>query len=119
MASSDAAITRLASHFIAEVPADASITTQTALVPHLSERKDIYLFPYAVNDAEYILLDARGYVYPFKYYSSYAAAVNTILQSGNYGVVDLQDGYILLKKGCSTPDIRPALKMVDEDAHTD
>lgn len=111
--------TRLASHFIAEVPADASITTQTALVPHLSERKDIYLFPYAVNDAEYILLDARGYVYPFKYYSSYAAAVKTILQSGNYGVVDLQDGYILLKKGYSTPDIGPALKMVDEDAHTD
>jgi len=111
--------TRLASHFIAEIPANAPVTTQTALVPHLSERKNIYLFPYAVNHAEYILLDARGYVYPFKNYNSYAAAVKTILQSGNYGVLDLQDGYLLLKKGYSAPNITPALEMIDDDAHTD
>lgn len=110
---------RLALRFIAEVPADASVTTQTALAPHLSERKAIYLFPYAVNDAEYILLDAKGYYYPFPDYRSYAATVKTILQSGNYGVVDLQDGYLLLKRGYSTPDITPALKMIEEDAHTD
>ena len=97
----------------------APITTQTALVPHLSERKNIYLFPYAVNEAEYILLDARGYVYPFKNYNSYAAAVKTILQRGNYGVLDLRDGYLLLKKGYSTPDITSALRMIDENAHTD
>ncbi len=111
--------TRLASQFMAEIPSNASVTTQTALVPHLSERKNIYLFPYAVNYAEYILLDARGYVYPFKNYSSYAASVKTILQDGNYGVVNLQDGYLLLKKGYSAPDISPALEMIDDDAHTD
>ncbi|MFL5663865.1 MAG: DUF2079 domain-containing protein [Ktedonobacteraceae bacterium] len=110
--------TTLASHFIAEIPAEASVTTQTALVPHLSHRKDIYLFPYAVNHAEYILLDAKGYFYPFKDYSRYAATVKTILQSSHYGVVDMQDGYLLLKLGYSTPNITPALKMIDEDEHT-
>ena len=111
--------TRLASHFIDEIPTDASVTTQTALVPHLSERKAIYLFPYAVGDAEYILLDAEGYVYPFKDYPSYAAMVKAILQSGHYGLVDMQDGYLLLKKGVVTPDLTPALQMIDDDAHTD
>lgn len=110
---------KLASQFIAEIPAAASVTTQTALVPHLSQRKGIYLFPYAVNDAEYILLDAKGYLYPFKDYSSYAATVKTILQRGNYGIVDMQDGYLLLKQGYASSDITPALKMIDKDAHTD
>jgi hypothetical protein len=41
------------------------------------------------------------------------------LQSGNYGVLDLNDGYLLLKRGYWTPDMTPALKMIDEDAHND
>ncbi len=111
--------TRLATHFIKEIPPSASVSTQTALVPHLSHRKQIYLFPYAINHADYILLDATGYTYPFKTYASYASTVKTLLQSGNYGVLDMDDGYLLLEQGYPNTDINAALKMIDDDAHDD
>ena len=107
---------RLASHFLKQIPADASVSTQTALVPHLSQRQSIYLFPYAIGHADYILLDASGYTYPFKDYKDYAATVKTILQHGDYGVVDMEDRYLLLKRGYPPSDITPALQMIDEDA---
>lgn len=108
---------RLASHFLKQIPADASVSTQTALVPHLSQRQSIYLFPYAIGHADYILLDASGYTYPFKDYKDYAATVKTILQHGDYGVVDMEDRYLLLKRGYPPSDITPALHMIDEDAY--
>ncbi|HEY6408051.1 MAG TPA: DUF2079 domain-containing protein, partial [Ktedonobacteraceae bacterium] len=88
---------KLASHFLKETPVDASISTQNALVPHLSHRQSIYLFPYAVDEVDYILLDATASVYPFKHYVDFAAKVKTILRNGNYGIVDMQDGYLLLE----------------------
>ncbi|HET8912524.1 MAG TPA: DUF2079 domain-containing protein, partial [Ktedonobacteraceae bacterium] len=59
-------------HFLNEIPPDASVATQTSLVPHLSERKSIYLFPYATGNTDYILLDASGYIYPFRNYAGFA-----------------------------------------------
>ena len=109
---------RLASHFFAEIPADASVSTQTSLVQHLSQRQSIYLFPYAAGHADYILLDATGYTYPFKDYSDFAAVAKAILQRGDYGIVDMDDGYLLLKRGYPISTITPALQMIDEDAHT-
>ena len=108
---------KLASHFLDEIPANATVSTQTSLAPHLSQRQSIYLFPYAVDHADYILLDATGYTYPFKNYNDYAATVKTILRHGNYGVLDMQDGYILLKRGYPPLNITPALQMIDDDDH--
>ncbi|HET9921689.1 MAG TPA: DUF2079 domain-containing protein [Ktedonobacteraceae bacterium] len=110
---------RLAARFLAEIPPDSSVSTQTNLVPHLSERKGIYLFPYAVGHVDYILLDATSYPYPFKDYNAYAAAAKATLQRGDYGIVDMGDGYLLLKRGYPLSDITPALQMIDKDAHTD
>lgn len=108
---------RLASHFLAKIPADASVSTQTALVPHLSHRQSIYLFPYAVGHAEYILLDTKGYTYPFADYSHFSTVTKAILEEGEYGVVDMDDGYLLLKLGYPSIDITPALQMIDDDTH--
>jgi uncharacterized membrane protein len=110
---------RQASQFLAQIPDDASVSTQTALVPHLSERQYIYLFPYAVGHADYILLDTTGYVYPFKDYDDYAVSAKGILQNGDYGIVDMGNGYLLLKRGypMSDIDITAAVHMIDEDAH--
>jgi uncharacterized membrane protein len=110
---------RLASHFLDQIPADASVSTQNPLAPHLSQRQSIYLFPYAVDHADYILLDATANIYPFKAYGDYAARAKKILRTGNYGVVDMQDGYLLLKRGYPLLDATPALRMIDESAHTD
>lgn len=107
---------KLATHFLKEIPANASVSAQTTLVPHLSERQYIYLFPYAVNHADYIFLDASAYTYPFKDYNAYASSVKSILQQGNYGIVDMDDSYLLLKHGYQQSDIVPAIKMIDNDA---
>lgn len=107
---------KLATHFLKEIPANASVSAQATLVPHLSERQYIYLFPYAVNHADYIFLDASAYTYPFKDYNAYASSVKSILQQGNYGIVDMDDSYLLLKHGYQQSDIVPAIKMIDNDA---
>jgi uncharacterized membrane protein len=105
----------LAAHFIDEIPPNASVTTQTALGAHLSERQSIYLYPYAINSAEYILLDTTGKVYPFVDYASYATQVTSLLQSGRYGIVDMDDGYILLKLGSPPGDTTLALQWLAQD----
>lgn len=107
---------KLATHFLKEIPANASVSAQATLVPHLSERQYIYLFPYAVNHADYIFLDASAYTYPFKDYNTYASSVKSILQQGNYGIIDMDDSYLLLKHGYQQSDIVPAIKMIDNDA---
>jgi hypothetical protein len=110
---------RLAYHFLQEIPPTASVSTQTMLVPHLSERRSIYLFPYGAGYADYILLNAPGYYYPFKTYADYEHTVDAVLSSGEYGVIDMQDGYILLKKGAASTANQQAARMVAQYRHTD
>jgi uncharacterized membrane protein len=109
----------LAYRFLNEIPANASVTAQTNLVPHLSERRTIYLFPYGVGYADYILLNAPGYYYPFLSYDDYAHTVDSILRSDEYGVLDMQDGYFLLEKGYSTADNKQAMLVIESYRHSD
>ncbi len=111
--------TQLANHFIAMIPPDASVSAQTKLVPHLSHRSDIYMFPYgtpfdptqpatkSTDKADYILLDLEGDYYPYFTSQDYINGVKTVLLSGDYGVLAAQDGYLLLKRGLSQPGISP------------
>jgi uncharacterized membrane protein len=94
-------------HFVDLVPDDATVSAQTALVPHLSQRERIYLFPYGTNEAQYILLDIHGDVYPFADPETYLKEVKAVLATGEYGVVAAQDGYILLKRGLPPPAVSP------------
>ena len=90
--------TELAQHFIDMIPATASVSAQSHLVPHISERTNIYLFPYADDRADYLFLDVTGNTYPLLA-SQYIHEVKRVLLDGNYGVVAAQDGYLLLKRG--------------------
>jgi Predicted membrane protein (DUF2079) len=98
---------RLAQRLIDMIPESASVSAQSSLVPHISERKSIYLFPYQDNSSDYIFLDTTSYVYPFQTSSSYINEVKTVILSGNYGVIAAQDGYLLLKRGLPAPGISP------------
>jgi uncharacterized membrane protein len=108
----------LAQKFIAMIPPDASVSAQSGLVPHISQRTSIYMFPYATglyktkyqaNDvlANYVFLDVTSDIYP--YYSSYYYIhdVKLLMVNGNYGVVAAQDGYVLLKRGLTPPGLAP------------
>src|SRR5436305_3422240 len=96
--------TDLAQHFVDMIPASASVSAQSHLVPHISHRLNIYLFPYADDRADYIFLDVTGNTYPLVSYL-FIHEVKKVLLSGGYGIVAAQDGYLLLKRGLPAPGI--------------
>jgi uncharacterized membrane protein len=96
----------LAQRFINMIPPTASVSAQSKLVPHLSEREYIYLFPYADNVADYIFLDVTSAPYPYTA-AQYTSEVQRLLLDGQYSVVAAQDGYLLLKRGVSGPRFSP------------
>jgi len=96
--------TDLAQHFIDMIPPEAPVSAQSGLVPHISHRTNIYLFPYADNQADYIFLDVTGDIYPF-FSHDYVTEVKKVLLSGNYGILAAQDGYLLLKRGLPSTGI--------------
>ncbi len=89
--------TREATPFLRLIPATASLSAQSALVPHVSQRRFIYQFPDGVEQAAYVWLDATGDIYPEPDAAAYAAAVHATLTSGHFTLVDADDGYILLR----------------------
>ena len=96
----------LAQEFIKAIPSTASVSAQSALVPHVSHRSQIYLFPYGDGVttpayAKYIFLDMTSDPYPYYDANTYKGEVKKVLQSGKYGIVQQQDGYVLLKRGLS------------------
>jgi uncharacterized membrane protein len=88
---------RLAGRFIAQIPADASVSAQGKLYAHLSDRMIAYQFP-DVNDAEYVFLDVTTDSWPI-HPNDLKARVQDMLDSGAYGVLDGADGYLLLRRG--------------------
>lgn len=94
--------TGLAQSIINLIPSDASVSAQSGLVPHVSQRKNIYLFPFAKDSAEYIFLDVTGDTYPYDQ-PGYHGAVKEVLRSGHYGVLTANNGYLLLKRGLPPP----------------
>jgi uncharacterized membrane protein len=99
--------TSVAQRFVNMIPPGASVSAQTKLVPHLSHRNQIYMFPYGDEIADYVLLDTAGDVYPFYGTDDYVKEAKSVILGGHYGIVAAQDGYILLKRGLPSPKISP------------
>lgn len=97
---------QLAGRIEAMILPSASVSAQSDLVPHVSQRAHIYLFPYGDTVADYIFLDVTSTTYPYNS-PKYITEVKNVLLSGNYGVVTAQDGYLLLKRGLPPPGISP------------
>ena len=81
----------------AEIPADAPISAQVNLYPHLSERKIAYVFP-VIHDADYIFLDVTSLTTPL-HPNDFRAAVKKLLAGGQFGVWRADDGFLVLKRG--------------------
>lgn len=104
--------TALAQSFLQQIPPTASISAQTSLVPHISHRAKIYLFPYAAKTADYIFLDVTSDLYPFVNSLDYIRAAKDILLDGQHGVIAAHDGYLLIQRGLAGPGVSP-FSMVD------
>ncbi len=97
---------RVVAGFFDEIPRDAVVSTMSAYAPHLTTRKDIYLFP-DVADSEYLLLDTGmdANYWPhegLKARDRSLADMLPHLNSGEFGVVREEDGVILLRRGHDT-----------------
>ena len=89
---------RLAGRFIAQIPPDAPLIAQDRLFPHVSQRERAYYVWTADTDAEYIFLDVS--------HPSFVNVDNVhqwlkekLERQEEFGVVDAQDGYVLLRRG--------------------
>jgi uncharacterized membrane protein len=107
---------QMASRFFRQIPASASVSTLSDILPHLSARENIYLFPISEH-SDYILFDADLHTNYWPYEEKNArleAAANLAerLRSGEYGVVDMADGWILLRKNADTGRNVDALVML-------
>jgi uncharacterized membrane protein len=93
---------QLVTRFAQQIPADAVVSAQMPLHPHLSSRALIYPFP-TINDAEYVLVDvtARPTMHP----NDLKSTIQKLVSDDGFGVLDAADGYILLQRGVARADL--------------
>jgi uncharacterized membrane protein len=82
----------------ASIPRSASVSAQANLVPHVSQRLQVYQFPSHAYMAQYVFLDlAAGVYYPYADPQGFETTVHALLNSGQFSVVAARDGYVLLR----------------------
>jgi uncharacterized membrane protein len=92
----------------AALPADASVSAQSTLAPHVSQRHLIYQFPSEAMDADYDLLDVTsGNYYPFNSPEDYVRGVKQVLDSCRVRVAAARDGYLLLRHVGASEQVAP------------
>ncbi len=95
-----------------QIPADAVVSAQSNVFPHLSRREKIYVFP-TIDDAEYVLLDVAGTSDPLQIDELYDAA-NALLHNPRFALLAGDDGLLLFKRRAAgsaasgaAPDVVP------------
>jgi uncharacterized membrane protein len=81
---------------IAQIPAEAKVSAQDRLNPHVSGRATVYIFP-RIDDADTVFLDVTGPAWP-QHPVDLRRTVDELL-AGDFGVAAAEDGYLLLRKG--------------------
>lgn len=90
------------------IPRDASVAASNSLVPHLSDRKEIYLLP-AGPGAEFVALDLDTEAQsPSNIIGALRARVNGDLRGG-YGVACSESSTLVLRRGAPTGRLSPEL----------
>ncbi len=103
-----------------EIPRDASVSADPLLLPHLTHRKEAYMFPNPFivfmygqeywllqngtaegqSKVEYVFLDLSR-VSPSYSVELHGTFIAEFLNNGNYGLVKLEDSYALFRKSGS------------------
>ena len=85
--------------------ADAKVSAQDRLNPHVSGRETIYIFP-RIEDADTVFIDVTGPAWP-QHPSDVRATVDQLMQDG-FGVAAAGDGYLLLRRDAPQQELPPA-----------
>lgn len=76
---------------------DSIVSAQSDIVPHVSQRKAVYVFPSVIDDADDIVLDRQGNHYPVA--DRYDAIVDSeVLPRANFRPIYEGDGLLWLHK---------------------
>jgi len=102
--------------FFPQIPRTASVSAVSDLVPQLSDRETIYMFP-TTEHADYILFDAHPGADFWPYISRDARqeatrALAPHLISGEYGVARADDWTLLLKRGADVQQNPATLRLL-------
>jgi hypothetical protein len=92
---------RLAQRFLAQIPPEAAVSAQGKLYPHLSNRPIAYQLP-DVHEADYVFFDVTANTWPI-HPQDLKTRLEELLHSGEFGVLDGADGYLLLRRGLVGP----------------
>ncbi len=99
--------------FLAKIPADASVSGTTSIIPHISSRREVIRLPglkikneqQEIHQVDYIIADLwqmERYQVVFSNYRQDLKAstqvINQILSQGEYGIIGFNDGVVLLQK---------------------
>ena len=96
---------RLGARFLAQIPPGVPVSAQSDVVPHLCDRRSVYLFP-EVRDAEFVLLNAESELFPVRSFlrpgrspeQSYNEYVQDLITSGRFRIQDVASSWILLAR---------------------
>ena len=88
---------RMLDEIVGEIPADAVISAQANLFPHVSQRERAYLWP-DPRDKEYVLLDVSDPSFWNKE-GAQEGVKRDLEQDESFGWTLARDGYLVLKRG--------------------
>ncbi len=94
---------RLVYNLLALLPRKAKVVASEMLVPHVSSRKNAYTLRTGVYDAAYALFE-------LPLWAEEGDQLRPLIESGEFGVVDVQGSYVLAKRGHSTRRNQEILK---------
>jgi hypothetical protein len=81
-----------------EIPDGESVSAQSDLAPHLSSRREIYVFP-VIENAKYVLLDLEGETFPAQLLGvPYLDQVRRLRADLRYELILEESGFLLFRR---------------------
>lgn len=96
---------RIAASMAASIPPHAAVSASSSLVPRVSRRSSVYLFP-ALGNAEYVFVDVSVSAAPTSPGDAYLRLQN-LLAAGDWHLDGADDGILLLGRRPGTPPLTP------------
>src|SRR5205085_432258 len=93
---------RVGYHILDMIPRNAAVAADDYLNDHLSDRRNIYLFP-DIGDAQYAVVDVSRDNFPYSPGDEMSFIHTQMLANGVWGVLYASDGYILMERRKPNP----------------
>lgn len=83
---------------VSRIPASASASAQSDIVPHLVNRRELYFFPSFIEKAQYVIIDMKGNIWPLTGKSAHEAEVRKLRNDRRFSMIFSKGGVMVFKK---------------------